>query len=58
MQITLESQPAEKFATEALVTYVFESGEKDKGAAMEGADRRSGSSRPEARWRGWRPAAN
>ena len=37
MQITMESQPAEKFATEALVTYVFESGDKDKGAAIEGA---------------------
>ena len=36
MQITLESQPAEKFATEALVTYVFE-GEKGKGTPVEGA---------------------
>jgi leucyl aminopeptidase len=35
MQITLESQPAEKFATEALVTYVFE-GEKGKGTPVEG----------------------
>jgi leucyl aminopeptidase len=36
MQISLESQPAEKFATDALVTYVFEGGDKDKGAAIDG----------------------
>jgi leucyl aminopeptidase len=36
MQITLEGQPAEKFATEALVTYVFESNDKDKKTPVEG----------------------
>src|SRR3990170_1658498 len=35
MQITLESQPAEKFATEALVTYVFES-DKEKDVPVDG----------------------
>jgi leucyl aminopeptidase len=35
MQITLESQPAAKVETEALVSYVFES-EKEKGTPVEG----------------------
>jgi leucyl aminopeptidase len=36
IQVTLESQPAEKFATEALVTYVFESADKEQGTPIEG----------------------
>jgi hypothetical protein len=36
MQITLGNQPAEKFQTGALVTYVFESAGKDQGSPVEG----------------------
>ena len=36
MQVTLESQPAEQFATEALVTYVFEGAGKEPGSLIDG----------------------
>jgi leucyl aminopeptidase len=36
MQITLESQPAEQFATEALITYVFEGAGKQPGGPIDG----------------------
>jgi leucyl aminopeptidase len=36
MQVTLESQPAEQFATEALVTYIFEGAGKQPGGPIDG----------------------
>jgi leucyl aminopeptidase len=36
MQITLEGQAAEKFQTEALVAYAFESADQEKGTPIEG----------------------